>query len=549
MRMTDRRPIGRRGRGGHRLALTALAALGVIGCDPSARDERDSTPPRDGSVPDALPPPTVWTSLSACGLTGRFHPDEVGAPFLSCGWDLLGGEPEVLVIEEVDGVARLRVGQIDVPLAEAEGECAFAATGCTADAERGDSTTIDGTLSATADGLTLDFTPRRIRSFRPADCEPIHLVAEAVPRDACGFNGRFRLDGDPALVAGQCDLEWSDVPIEVSFADGGGTITWGETRYGDVEFDAETCTFEVDGGLVFLNDAQRTTRILGAMTPEGLRVTIEDALDGADRLGRTCVEARFEGEATRRQPPEVEPLDDVCDPLPRICGDGICADDGGETCGNCVEDCGCPEGIGCGQFADGSTECREPCEVDDDCPGAERCESRICRRMTAPVGASGVCADNLDCIRGTYCENRQCRAPCEGPRDPACPWCESRAAGYLCMPPCDTRQGACPDDHYCGAQVDWRCTDDRPAGRNRCIPTPYAPYCHPLPETLPTFGEPCDERSCVAGLLCLGVRCTGSSCEAATCTRACTDPAECAEPLPVCSPMFLVGFDRLCLDE
>lgn len=547
MRSPDPTPSGPRRAGAAPWPPIALA-LALAGCVPGGQAD-DRPEPADGALPDgALPDPglAVWDALDDCAMTGRFRPAPLAFDADDCARRLIP-RADVLLVERGPGGPRLRVGALDLALAEGAAECTFTARGCAVDGDLGSSTTVDGILRATEAGVAFDFTPEQITDFDLRTCGPTHLEATPQPTDACGFNGRFTVQEAPALVAGQCDLGWSPATIDVVFEDGAGTVKWGQKLYDEVAFDPEACRFEISGGNVIYNGAVRTTRIVASATAVGLSITIDDALDGADMLGNTCVDARFEAEAPRAEPPMTTPFADRCDPLPRVCGDGVCAADAGESCARCQSDCGCEDGIQCAPLVDETWECIEPCTTDADCPAGEQCEpqpgsSSICLRSTGEAGVSDGCERTRDCAAGLQCISGQCRAACEGPGDRACPWCESVRGQFWCVPPCDTAEGRCPEALYCATDAGWICSDDRPAGAGICDPLPRSPRCRATPETAPEFGAPCDERACRSGLVCIGAGCDGQTCAETLCSAECNGDADCADPLPVCDRARVFGF-------
>ena len=237
-------------------------------------------------------------------------------------------------------------------------------------------------------------------------------------------------------------------------------------------------------------------------------VAITDGANKADTSKDTGADA---GKDTAKDTPK--------ETAAAICGDLACA--GGESCGDCPEDCG-PCGAECGNAVCEEGESCETCAKDCECKPA--CGNKTC---DAPAENCQSCpADCGDCP--AICGNNTCEAgeTCGScPKD--CP-CAQKCGDKTCEKATENCQ-TCPAD--CGI-CPGQCS---PITSQGC---PVGQQCYPVPDKSPVCSAPgaiqkgksCNALAdCVLGTLCVGSTCSGI-CDTTNTTPgyACTTPAVCA---------------------
>lgn len=513
----------------------------------------------DGAVPDAFADmyiDPVIDVLDRCGATEHY----VVRAVTMGDHDCIGGLPavgEAVRLVRDDGGARLLYDRRELTVVDAAGACAVRASACVTDAvERGDVEQLDAELAFEGDAARLRLSASVFDGFRPEQCSPAEVALAPVEGD-CALVGRYTLDAPLTLTGGECSVEWSaDAASIVLFEapdafDVLGTFELGGAMLDITAVDRGTCTASGER-FALSNGAARTTRFEVSVSGDRVEVVIEDAIDGSDDLGNTCVDARFEGAGARPALAE-EPDPAMCPTLPYVCGDGICAVDLGESCVGCAEDCGCEAGTAClrftppeseGEVAHCSRECGEAA-----CPAGERCldssRYRVREAGGAPVFNSdwcfavpdarplgSVCDDEIECEATLGCGYGLCLPYCDDVGGaPYCGECSARLVGEpeICMPDCDPgeRPGVCGEAHCVGRASGYRCVAEFCESRSisfRCSADPA-----------PGYGEPCAGRTCEAGLRCVSGGCTaGRDCDGSWCSRRCEGDGDCAEPMPRC---------------
>lgn len=534
------------------LALVSLGCQGGERADPSDGGA-------DGGVPDAFvdasPVDPVGEVLERCGATEHYVVRSVSMGEHGC----LGGVPSVgeavRLVRDADG-ARVVYGRRALAVVDAAGACAVRASACVSEAvERGDTEQVDAELAFEGEQARLRLSGGVYDGFRAAGCDDAELVLAPVAGD-CALTGEYALDAPPSLTEGACSLTWSgdsaavvvfEAPDEFGVL---GTLEVGGSLLDLTAVDRGTCTASGER-MAFFNGTGRTTRFEVSVRGDRLELVIEDGLDGADDLGNTCVDARFEAAGTRPSPATPDAV--VCSTLPYVCGDGICAVEAGEGCLDCEEDCGCEAGAACMRLTPPESEdevahCSRGCD-EAACPAGERCLDASRYRVREAGGApvfngdwcfpvpdarplGSPCEDEIECAATLGCGYGLCLPYCDDVGGaPYCGDCSARFVGEpeVCMPNCDPdeRPGVCGEAHCVGRASGYRC------GAEFCESRSISFRCSADPA--PGYGEACAGRACEAGLRCVSGGCTaGRDCDGSWCSRRCEGDADCAEPMPRC---------------
>jgi len=144
----------------------------------------------------------------------------------------------------------------------------------------------------------------------------------------------------------------------------------------------------------------------------------------------------------------------------------------------------------------------DACAVDEDCPGAQRCDQNA--SLCAEADRCGV---DVDCQGDRVCDGAVCHAPCLDDED---------CGGGLT---CELATGHCLEPHVC--RLDGDC-----GGLRVCAP-----------------GGACFEPECAVNADCAGA-CVDRLCAAGPPVR-CSDEDDCPGP-PVCAPLGACVLDGLC---
>lgn len=508
--------------------------------------------PGDAAVDAAAPDPVV-EALDRCGAVEHYVVRSVERTGFGCLDDVPFVGDGVRVVREAAGVRLLFAGR-ELVVDAVTGDCAVSATTCRADEfQRGDRTSLGAELSFEGEMALLRLVPEVYDDYRAQACDTAEVVLASVAD--CPLGGRYVFEAPAALVSGACDFEWPAETVRLSVREMAddfgerGVLRWGSNDIDVRMVDLDACT--VSGSRVtFYNGVTRTTRFEAALVGDRLDVVIEDGLDEADDAGNTCTEARFEASGVRVAPGEADP--GACEPLPFVCGDGVCDVEAGEGCGDCGADCPCDGGTFCvyyrrsGADVSGSActrGCDEmPCVEGEKCVASGRFdvfavndgplprERLVCLPSPDPAPLGAACSDALGCEDALLCGFGGCYPSCDdaGGID-NCRMCFGPEEAVVCRPVCDpAAPGVACGEAPCVSEVTRRtCVDDV------CLPSSLAYGC--LGVELPGFGELCAEGGyCAAGLACAGFGCEGFECAEERCTRACESDDDCEAPQPTC---------------
>lgn len=506
----------------------------------------------DAAVDAAAPDPVV-EALDRCGASEHYVVRSVDRTGFGCLDDIPFVGDGVRLVREPSGVRLLFAGR-DLMVDAVTGDCAVGATTCRADEfERGDRTSLGAELVFEGETARLRLVPEVYDDYRLQECDTAEVVLVSVAD--CPLGGRYVFDAPATLVEGACDFEWPAETVRLSvremaddFGDRG-TLRWG-TNDLDVRFvDPAACT--VSGGRVtFYNGVSRSTQFEATLVGDRLDVVITDGLDEPDDAGNTCTDARFEASGVREAPGEADP--GACEPLPFVCGDGVCDVEAGEGCGDCSADCRCSDETFCVYYRrsgeDGSASaCTRGCE-EMPCGDGEKCvpggrfdvfvvnqgslprDRLVCLPSPDPAPLGAACGDALGCEDALLCGFGGCFPSCDdaGGID-NCRMCFGPEGAVVCRPSCDPAASseACGEAPCLGDVVRRTCVDDI------CLPSTISYAC--LGIEVPGYGEPCLQGGyCAAGTLCGGYACEGGECADQRCTRACESDDDCEAPLPRC---------------
>ncbi len=240
-----------------------------------------------------------------------------------------------------------------------------------------------------------------------------------------------------------------------------GVLRWGGQSYDIVAVDASTCSVTATSGFAFYNGVARTTRITATFVDGRASFAIEDALEGPSDFDEICVAARFTASGEAGGTEGVTAWAPSCEALPFLCGDGVCATDGGEQCWICEEDCGCAGATSCvGYVEKGAAPnerdfgCAAPC-AGGGCSDETRCVAQqeldvywygpggapnaVCMPATDEIARGGPCTDTRDCAADLACADGQCLARCADVDRSACGQCQvfsGLSGDEMCVPRC-----------------------------------------------------------------------------------------------------------------
>ncbi len=462
---------------------------------------------------------------------------------------------------------RIKIGELDLAVGQPEQDCTLPIESCTVDLAQGNRASVSGVLDVSRKTLRLE--AQQAEAFRLAACEPVEFSLAETPQN-CHLGGRFRVETEPQLVEGTCDLTWAAEVVSVSVTDPStaeGTLVWGDDSYNIVAIDENACTVTAQTEFSIFNGVARTTSITATLEGPNATLTIQDALEGTSDFDETCVGARFEGQATAIEPGGT-PWEAQCEPLPFVCGNGTCEESQGENCEVCPEDCGCAQG-NCVRYRPPQAEpesepiyacaenCSGACESNQRCVPANEFDTfftegdpatRICLDANDEVPRGGPCTDSRDCADGLLCSEGQCLADCSRVDPSTCKECRFFAMPSIevCIPPCaPNRTDQCGAGACLSRTVNHACTTlDRELWF--CHPAQFFYECRP--QEPPSFGTNCAQGEyCGIGAGCLEEGCTrvedGIDCTNATmrCSRPCDSDADCEDPLPFCSTVEIPG--------
>lgn len=534
-----------------------VVAVALFAC--SGGGEGGGGGPSDGAAVDGG---AADLGLEDCAVLARWVITAVEVAGAACVGRLPAVGESVVV---ADG--RLRVGERDLALGRVGAGCVVEASGCTEFRALGNQASITATLDLPAGRLVLD--GQESVGFRPAACAPVTLTLAPAP-EGCHLGGRFAVTTAPALVEGTCDLSWRPATVAISVAtepgDDRGELLWDDDDYAITAVDPVACTVTAANGLAFYNGVGRTIRITATVNAAGAEFSIADALDGTSDFDQTCVGARFAATGTVIEPGG-EPWGPVCDALPFVCGDGICATDAGEQCEACPDDCGCDD-LCVSYLLPGEPRTepdRHACSAacfGGGCEAGERCvparefdvlfvngglSEQVCLAATGDAPRGGACTDSRGCADGLLCSDGQCLATCADAAPGGCVDCRMFAPVTIgaCIPFCNPgRTDECGAASCLSRTVNHFCsTVDRESWF--CHPAQFEHACQPT--AVPGLGDACFEgEGCAIEGGCLKDDCVRFAdntfeCASARCSQPCRSDDDCADPLPVCSVIEAPG--------